>query len=506
MVLGTSSSAGKSTLVTGLCRHFARAGIRVAPFKAQNMSLNSAATPEGLEIGRAQALQAEAAGLAPSADHNPVLIKPSANGAQLVVHGRMAGRVVPSDYLGRNKQRLWPSVLESYERLARTYELIVIEGAGSPAEINLREGDIVNLAMAHAADARCILIGDIDRGGVFAAIYGTLALLDEADRARIHGWAVNKFRGDVQVLAPGITMLEARIEKPCVGIVPHLGEIGLEEEDGVALEELHRLRSTWNDRGGDRRLRVAVVALPYLANFTDFDALSREPSVDLRYVSDPRQLAFADAIVLPGSKDTIADLRWLRGRGLAEATIDLARTRIVVGICAGMQMLGRRVDDPSGVESGGSHEGLGILGLTTTLASAKTTVPIEGFVVAERICGVVPAHRTIRGYEIHVGETSYDAAEPFAAISRNGALQQRRDGAVARDGCIVGTYAHGLFAGDGFRHAFVDAARAYAHLGPAAEYAFVERDRAQRFDRLADAVAEAIDLRTLLPSELCEHA
>jgi adenosylcobyric acid synthase len=499
MVLGTSSGAGKSLIAAALCRHLARTGLRVAPFKAQNMSLNSAATPDGLEIGRAQALQAEAAGVVPSADHNPVLLKPSANGAQAIVQGRLFGRVSASDDPGANRARFWPYVLESYQRLAAAHDVIVIEGAGSPAEINLRAGDFANMAMAHAADARCLLVGDIDRGGVFAAIFGTLALLDEADRARIDGWIVNKFRGDVEALKPGLAMLEQRIGKPCLGVVPHLGDVRLEEEEGVALEEPRRITRAWNDPSGeDRRLRIAVVHMPHLANFTDFDALAREPSVELRYVRAPGRLAPAHVIVLPGTKDTIGDLRWLRESGLARAIAGLSRDRIVAGICGGMQMLGTRIDDPLGIESGGACEGLGLLDLATTLCARKVTVPARGRVAAPRLCTVSVEPPALCGYEIHAGRTRYGRAlEAFATIVRNGETAPRRDGAVAGDGRIIATYLHGIFAGDEFRHAFLRAARLQAGLGPVESYAFAERERVRCLDRLADAVATAIDLSRL---------
>ena len=430
MVLGTGSSVGKSAMVAALCRHLARNGVRVAPFKAQNMSLNSAATPEGLEIGRAQALQAEAAGIAPSVDHNPVLIKPTSDtGAQAIVNGRIWGRLDASDYGGTTKRLFWPFVVEAYERLAAKYDTIVIEGAGSPAEINLRAGDIVNMAVAHLADARCVLVGDIDRGGVFASIFGTLALLDEADQARIDGWLVNKFRGNLELLRPGIAMLEERIGKPCYGVVPHLGDLGLDEEDGVSLDDPRRAPRAWRPTS-ERRLRIAVVRLPHLANFTDFDALHEEPSVDLRYVASATELDDAAVVILPGSKDTIADLAWLRERGLAEPIAAAARDRVVVGICAGMQLLGRHISDPHGVESGGTHEGLGILDLVTTLAAEKVTVPVLGRFGAA-MCGGVIEPVDFHGYEIHTGVTEYGAGlAPFAEIVRNGRTgdpSRRRD-------------------------------------------------------------------------------
>jgi adenosylcobyric acid synthase len=500
MVLGTGSSVGKSAMVAALCRHLARNGVRVAPFKAQNMSLNSAATPEGLEIGRAQALQAEAAGIAPSVDHNPILIKPtSETGAQIIVNGRIWGRLDASDYGGTTKRRFWPFVVDAYERLAAAYDAIVIEGAGSPAEINLRAGDIVNMAVAHMADARCVLVGDIDRGGVFASIFGTLGLLDEADRARIDGWIVNKFRGSRELLQPGIEMLEERIGKPCYGVVPHLGDLGLDEEDGVSLEDPRRAARGWR-AAAEQRLRVAVIRLPHLANFTDFDALYEEPSVDLRYVANVAELQDADVVILPGSKDTIADLAWLGEHGLGEPIAAAARERIVVGICAGMQLLGRRIDDRLEVESGGSHAGLGILNLTTTLAAEKVTVPVRGRFESSALCATTADAIEFGGYEIHTGVSEYGAGlAPFAAIVRNGDSEPIRDGAIARQGRVLATYVHGIFANDAFRHTFVRAARERAGLPPPQTLLRLEADRTRRLDRLADAVANAVDLETLFP-------
>jgi adenosylcobyric acid synthase len=501
MILGTASSVGKSLIVTALCRHLARGGVRVAPFKAQNMSLNSAATPDGLEIGRAQALQAEAAGLAASADMNPVLIKPECDtGAQLIVQGRIAGRLEAHEFGGRSRERLWPYVRESYARLAEAYDVIVIEGAGSPAEFNLRDGDIVNMAMAHEAGARCVLIGDIDRGGVFAALLGTMALLEENDRERIDAFAINKFRGDRMLLDPAIAAFERRIQLPSLGVIPHLGDIGLEEEDGVWLESrrLGRARH-WLPRRSDDRLRVAVIALPHIANFTDFDALAEEPCVDLCYTDSGTDVAMADLVIVPGTKETLGDLHWLRRRSLDSAIAQAAQTRIVFGICGGLQMLGERIDDPHAVESGGSVEGLGLLPLRTTFARTKITVPVRGRVTATRAGETTHESGIFDGYEIHVGETQYGDVMPFALLQRNGERIERRDGAISHDRRVFATYVHGLFAGDAFRHRFIDAVRASAGLPRAAEYAFVERERAARLDRVAAGVANALDLQRVFP-------
>lgn len=492
MVLGTGSDVGKSMLVAALCRLLADSGVRVAPFKAQNMSLNSAATPEGLEIGRAQALQAHAARIAPSADMNPVLLKPGSHTrAQAVVQGHVAGHVDASDFGGRTRERFWPAVVASYARLARAYDVIVLEGAGSAAEINLRDGDIVNMAMAHEADARCLLLADIDRGGVFASIYGTLALLDARDRERIDAFAINKFRGNLDLLMPGIEAIEARVGSRCLGIIPHAGVLQLDEEDGVAMERRVR-RERWRSPRTDAALRIAVVPLPHLANFTDFDALALEPSVDLRYTDDEPEVLEADIVMVPGSKETTADLVWLRARGLEPALRWIARERVLVGICGGLQMLGQAIDDPYAIESGGSLQGLGLLDLRTSFAPEKVTTLVRGTDVELNI--------SFEGYEIHVGRTDYGkAVRPFSTIVRNGENRGLRDGAISDDGRIVGTYVHGIFACDSFRHAWIERQRARAGLTPMERAVNFQQDRERALDRWAALVRASLDLRGLLP-------
>src|SRR5579872_93771 len=307
MILGTASHVGKSLLTAGLGRIFSDEGIRVAPFKAQNMSLNSAATPDGREIGRAQALQAEACRVAACAEMNPILIKPSSDTAsQIVLLGRVWGQVTASDYHQRRVEDLFPAVLESYRTLAARHDLILLEGAGSPAEINLRKHDIVNMRMAHAADAACLLVGDIDRGGVFAALLGTIELLEPEDRTRIRGFVINKFRGDESLLRPGVETIEQRLGIPCAGVIPFLRNLGLEEEDGVALEDRRIPEQVWqtSDETPERVLRIGVVALPHMANFTDFDAFAAESSVALAFLDNPSYVRLADVLILPGSKQT----------------------------------------------------------------------------------------------------------------------------------------------------------------------------------------------------------
>ncbi|MGP6159922.1 MAG: cobyric acid synthase [Vulcanimicrobiaceae bacterium] len=500
MVLGTASHVGKSLMVAALCRILRQDGIRVAPFKAQNMALNSAATPDGLEIGRAQALQAEAAGVSASADMNPILIKPSSEcGAQIVVQGRVWGDSSASDYHRHRVKGLFPLVCASYERLAQAYDFIVLEGAGSPAEFNLRDSDIVNMRMAQAADARCVLVGDIDRGGVFAAILGTLALLEPEERARIAGFVINKFRGDLALLAPGVAEFERRIGLPCFGVVSYLRDIGLDEEDSVSLEaEPVARRPAWRDAEGPaRRLRIAVIAQPYLSNATDFDPLGREPDVELVYCGTPEALSGADVVILPGTKTTLATRSWLESAGFDPA---IRSAPLVFGICGGLQMLGERIDDPMGAEGGGSTRGLALLRLRTTFAATKVTMLASGRLTGD-LFGTDARGVPVRGYEIHVGETSAEGdAPPFALIQRAADEGFRSDGACSADGRIAGTYLHGIFDDDPFRHAFISAARKARGLAPPLALASLREERERRIDRLAAHVRSSLDLTALIAS------
>jgi adenosylcobyric acid synthase len=502
MVLGTSSHAGKSLLTTALCRIFAEQGHRVAPFKSQNMSLNSAATAEGLEIGRAQALQAEAAGIAPSVHMNPILLKPAGDmTSQVIVHGKIWGRLSASEYHLRRVDELLPLISESYRKLAAESDVIVLEGAGSPAEINLKQHDIVNMRMAEMADASCVLVGDIDRGGVFASLLGTMELLEPEERARIRGFVVNKFRGDVALLAPGLRMMEARINKPCLGVVPHIEGLSLDEEDSLGLPAHDALDdSRWSATTADRALRVAVIAFPSLSNFTDFDALRSEPSVIVRFCRNPAQLGNADVIVLPGSKQTADDLLWMRRNGLDHAVIERARTGLVAGVCGGMQMLGQRIFDPDGIESQGSIHGLNLLPIHTTMQPSKITMKGRGELAASSLFGQQVGDIALRGYEIHVGQTSYiGQAQPFAHLVRGecGPTESVADGCITPDSRIFGTYLHGVFDGDDFRQAFIRAARVFCQLEPATELNNWGAKRLQSLDRLGSVVSQSLDLPTM---------
>lgn len=501
MVLGTSSHVGKSLLTTALCRIFAQEGYRVAPFKSQNMSLNSAATPDGLEIGRAQALQAEAAGIAASVHMNPILLKPSGDmSSQVVVRGRIWGHLSASEYHQRRVEELMPLVAESYETLASENDVIVIEGAGSPAEINLKQHDIVNMRIAELADAACILVGDIDRGGVFAALLGTVLLLDLHEQARVRGFVINKFRGDRTLLEPGVLMMEERVLKPCMGVVPYLRDLSLEEEDSIALPDLRVLKQPWPvSDDSDRALRVAVVALPSFANFTDFDSLRSEPSVSLRFCEHPAAVSQADVVILPGSKQTVHDLAWMRRTGMAEAVTAHAKTSLSVGICGGYQMMGQEITDPHGMEHDGSVAGLSLLPIKTEMQPSKTTRLSSAVTVAPKLFDQSLPTLRITGYEIHIGTSTLAAGGfAFAAFDSSDTYAHRApEGCISADSRTFGTYFHGLFDNDEFRHGFISAARSFHNLGSAATLEHWSGKRESSLNRLADEVRAAMDMPRL---------
>jgi adenosylcobyric acid synthase len=503
MVLGAGSHVGKSLLTVALCRIFAQQGHRVAPFKSQNMSLNSAATIEGLEIGRAQALQAEAAGIAASVHMNPILIKPSGDtSSQVVVRGKIWGRVTAADYHQRRVEDLPPVVRESYETLASQYDVIILEGAGSPAEINLKRHDIANIRMAEMSDALCLLVGDIDRGGVFASLLGTLELLEPEERERIRGFAVNKFRGDASLLEPGIRMIEERMRKPCIGVVPYLHSLMLEEEDSLGLPATTQTRwglDTVSDRASDRPLRIAVIALPSFSNFTDFDSLRAEPSASVLFCRTAEAIAQADVVILPGSKQTVDDLRWMRDQSLDVAVQRYSRTGLLVGICGGMQMLGEVITDPHGMEGDGSATGLGLLPIQTIMQVDKVTRNVTGNMVAWSLFGQPVANSVVSGYEIHIGQTIYQAGiTPFAIASSNvRSADDHNDGCISADTRFFGTYLHGLFDDDGFRHQFLRAARAFHKLATPDDLRLWKQLREESLNRLAREVEKALDMETI---------
>lgn len=490
MVQGTGSGVGKSVLTAALCRLFARAGYRVAPFKSQNMALNACVTADGGEIGRAQAAQAEAAGVEPSVDMNPILLKPEADDrSQVVVRGRAVATVDWREY-GRMVPGLLPVVAESLARLRRAHDLVVIEGAGSPAEINLAATEIVNMRVARLADARVLLVGDIDRGGVFAALVGTLALLDPPDRARVRGFVVNKFRGDVAVLRPGLEELTARTGVPVLGVVPWISGRLAPAEDSLDLD------SPREPAGGERvAIEIAVVRLPRLANFDDFEPLAEEPGVRVRWVTTPDALASADLVVLPGSKSTVADLAWLRERGLAAAIRAAAAAgRQVLGVCGGFQMLGETVLDPEGVESAvPSTPGLGLLPVVTTFSPLKTTVRVRARVARAPGPFAAAAGREVTAYEIHAGRTraAPGAARLFAVVERGGAAADDADGVASASGTVAGTYLHGLFADHALRGALLR--HVAARAGKPADPRW-GAPRPDPYARLAQVVGAALDV------------
>jgi len=425
MVQGTTSDAGKSTVVAALCRLLKRQGLRVAPFKPQNMALNSAVTGDGGEIGRAQALQAIAAGIAPHTDMNPVLLKPSSDtGAQVIIHGRVRAEMNARDY-HHYKTVAMAAVLESHARLSEQYECIVVEGAGSPAEINLRDRDIANMGFAEAVDCPVILVADIDRGGVFAHIVGTLACLSESERARVVGFVINRFRGDIALLEPGLDWLERETGKPVLAVLPYLHGLYLDAEDAVQPAQ-----------AGRGAFKVVVPSLPRMSNHTDFDALRAHPDIDVRFVRAGEAIPAADLIILPGSKNTRSDLDWLRAQGWSDAIArHLRYGGKLMGVCGGFQMLGTLVRDPHGVEgSAGESPGLGLLALTTTMSQEKRLRQVSGR------CAFVEGGARVEGYEIHMG-TSQGAALDLPAFHIDG----RPEGACSPDGQILGTYLHGLF-------------------------------------------------------------
>ena len=426
MIQGTTSDAGKSTLVAGLCRVAHRAGVRVAPFKPQNMALNSAVTADGGEIGRAQALQAQAAGVAPTVDMNPVLLKPNSDtGAQVIIHGQPRCDLDARAYHDY-KPTAMAAVLESHTRLRMQYDLVLVEGAGSPAEINLRDRDIANMGFAEAVDCPVMLVADIDRGGVFAHLVGTLACLSESERARVAGFVINRFRGDISLLTPGLDWLTAQTGKPVFGVLPYLHGLHLDAEDAV--------QTAQRAASGDA-LRVVIPVLPRVSNHTDFDALRAHPQVDVRLVGPGQPIPPADLIILPGSKSVQADLAWLRANGWEVAIArHLRYGGKLIGICGGMQMLGRRLHDPQGLEGvPGSVDGLGYLDFETTLEAAKQLRQVRG-TLAE-------GGAAIAGYEIHMGVTEGPALARPAVQLDDG----RADGAISPDGQILATYLHGLF-------------------------------------------------------------
>ncbi|MBI3398988.1 MAG: cobyric acid synthase [Deltaproteobacteria bacterium] len=494
MLQGTASHVGKSILVAALCRIFKEQGLKVAPFKAQNMALNSFVTKDGGEIGRAQAFQAEAAGIEPTVDMNPILLKPTSDmGSQVIIHGKVYGNMKAAEY-HKFKKEAAQYVLESYRRLAEENDVIMIEGAGSPAEINLRENDIANMGLAEMVGAPVILIGDIDRGGVFASLVGTMELLSSSERKRLKGFIINKFRGDFELLKPGIDFLQHKTGLPVFGVVPYLKDISLPDEDGVVLEQGQGSRVK-----GQGKINIAVIKLPRISNFTDFDPFKFEPDVYVRYISQAAELDEADAIIIPGSKNTLEDMRWLRKSGLADAVIHYAKDGgSVIGICGGFQMLGRIVKDPHGVESHCKEtKGLGLLDVATILEREKRTYQVGATIPPfPPLANGGRGDCLVKGYEIHMGET-IGKNKPFATIAkRNGISVRVEDGAVSKDGRIWGTYIHGIFDNDEFRAEFLNEVRIAKGLPEQGIIPFKDT-KDKQMDILADAIKESVDVQRL---------
>jgi adenosylcobyric acid synthase len=473
MVCGTTSDAGKSRVVTGLCRALARRGVRVAPFKAQNMALNSYVTPSGHEIGRAQGVQALAAGVDPDVDMNPILLKPSSDRtSQVIVLGRPVDHLDAAAYQAA-KPGLRETVLAALDRLRARFDVVVLEGAGSPAEINLLDGDLVNLWLARAAGLPAVVVGDIDRGGVFASLFGTVALLPDDLRRCVKAFVINKFRGDPALLRPGLADLEGRTGVPTIGVLPWVEGLHLDAEDSLAL------RRPW---GAGGTLDVAVVRFPRISNFTDVDALGLEPDVNLRHVDDPAGLGDPDLLILPGTKATVADLAWLRARGFDGALQALHPSTTVLGICGGYQMLGTSIED--GVESGaGAVAGLGRLPAVTWFDATKITRPRRGRAL----------DRPVGGYQIHHGRTTSEA--PW--IELDDEWGAGAEGAASPDGAVLGTSLHGLFEADAFRAAFLEAVAARRGKAFQASGVSFAAAREAQFDRLADLLEAHLDFAAI---------
>ena len=476
MVQGTMSGAGKSLLCAALCRIFAQDGYRVAPFKSQNMALNSFVTRDGLEMGRAQVVQAQAAGIEPDVRMNPILLKPSSDvGSQIIVNGEVRGQMPASAYF-RMKKSLIPEILAAYNSLAEDVDIIVIEGAGSPAEINLKADDIVNMGLAKLVDAPVLLAGDIDRGGVFAQLYGTVELLEPDERARIKGLIINKFRGDVEILRPGLAMLEEKTHLPVLGVVPYL-KVDLEDEDSLS--------TRLDAETAVKPLDVAILRLPHISNFTDFIPLEQHPLLGVRYVQNTRQLGHPDLLILPGTKNTVDDLLWLRQSGLEAAVQKLsAGGTPILGVCGGYQMLGETLDDPDGCESGQpqSLRGLGLLPTHTTFTAQKRRTQVHAVTAAGPLDGAA-----LEGYEIHTGRTVVQG-KSFCTLA---------DGTP--EGCIqencFGTYLHGLFDTGELTEKLVCFLCGRKGIDPeAATVIPMEQYRQQQLDLLADGVRNALDM------------
>ena len=496
MMMGTSSHVGKSILATAMCRILYRKGRKVVPFKAQNMALNSYVTRDGDEMGRAQVAQAEAAGMEPMVDMNPVLLKPTGNAAsQVIIMGKPVGNMSAREYHRGYSLKAFDAVKEALGRLDKEYDTIVIEGAGSPAEINLKANDIVNMRVAKYLQAPVLLIADIDRGGALASLVGTLELLDEEERALVKGLVINKFRGDVTLLTPAIDFLEEKTGKPVLGVVPHIDQMGIDDEDSVSLEEKQAAPTE-----GD--IRIAVIQTPKISNFTDFDALAHEKDVALYYVKSVEDLGEPDVIILPGSKNTTEDMLYLRKSGLGEKILAHAKAgKAVIGICGGYQMLGEVIRDPQHTESQNDEvAGLGLLGMETVFASEKLTSQVVAQCQDLHFMGQSISADNLQGYEIHMGHTAFTREadkHPFTVCQRRGKTCASQEGTANAAGNVFGTYIHGVFDNDVFRRSVLNAIRHSKGLEALANTRNVMAEKQQAYEHLADVVENALDMEKL---------
>ncbi len=485
MVQGTASSVGKSLITAALCRILKEDGYNVAPYKSQNMALNSYITRDGKEMGRAQVVQAEAAMIEPMVEMNPILLKPTSDvGSQVIINGEVYANTNAKEYY-KLKPKFKGIVKEAYDKLNNTFDAIVIEGAGSPAEINLRENDIVNMGLAELVDSPVILVGDIDRGGVFAAIYGTIMLLEAEERERIKGFIINKFRGDVELLRPGIKMIEEKIKKPCLGVIPYMS-INIDDEDSV---------TTRFDNNRNDRINIGIIKLPYISNFTDFTPLELESDVSVKYLSTKNDFKDIDLIIIPGSKNTINDMIFLLESGLNKEIYLKNKEGIpIIGICGGYQMMGQEIRDSENVESSISKiNGLSLLETSTNILSKKQTNQVSGRVrncldICEDIRG-----KTITGYEIHMGITDITGDSKSAIELEDGRL----DGAVNFEGTVFGTYLHGIFEDDRFRNSLLEGLRKKKGIDTNDHQLNYKELKEIEYDKLADLVRENIDIQAV---------
>lgn len=481
MILGTMSNSGKSFITAGLLRVLKKDGYKVCPFKSQNMALNSYITKEGHEIGMAQAMQARACGIEPSVYMNPILLKPNSDtGSQVIVGGKVLSNMSAKDYFAKKKE-LIPYIKEAYEKLQEEYDICVIEGAGSPAEINLKENDIVNLGLADIIDCNAILVGDIDRGGVFAALYGTVELLEEHEKKRIKGLVINKFRGDVSILKPGLDMIEKKLGKKVLGTVP-MKRIDIADEDSLS----ERL----TDKKTIKAIDIAVIRFPHISNFTDFDILERFDNVSLRYVNTVAEFGNPDIIILPGTKNTIDDLLAIRQNGLESLIYRSAKDKLIIGICGGYQMLGKDLKDPYNMESGLETKGIGLLNAGTIFEKDKKTVQISGKILEST--EFLTKDSIVKGYEIHLGKTiGLGEDRPLLELEDG-----RMDGLIAKTGNVVGTYLHGIFDNEDFVYdilSYVAGKKGISLEKPINMEEYIEKE----YDKLENLIRENVDMNEI---------